>query len=226
MAVRRGIQASLFEMRLLNDDVLAILRAAGRIMRANVTYLRFAMIPAVLVTIPLLLLLIHLQFYYGYDGLAVGANAVVTVRVDRSALPAGGAAAPNISLDAPAGVRVETPLVWIPSEREAAWRIVTEQPGDYQLVITLDGNAASKQIRVSHALGWRSPDRLQDGFLNQLLAPAERPIEPAARISSIHVAYPARELSLLGFRTHWVIPFLVMSVAFTFGLCKRFRVVL
>lgn len=226
VAVRRRIQAALFEMRLLNDDVRAMLRAAGEMLRGNLAYLRFALIPALWVTMPLLLLLIHLQFYYGYDGLAVGANTVVKVRLDGAALPPEGAEAPNVSLDAPPGLRVETPLVWIPSEREAAWRIVTEKPGDYQLVVTLDGEAATKHVRVSPALGWRSPDRLEEGFLNQLWAPAEPPIASAARISSIHVAYPPRELSVLGFRTHWTIPFLVISVGFTFGLRKRFGVVL
>jgi uncharacterized membrane protein (DUF106 family) len=43
--VKRSIHASLFEMRLFNDDLRAILRAQAEILRHNATYLRLSMVP-------------------------------------------------------------------------------------------------------------------------------------------------------------------------------------
>jgi hypothetical protein len=225
-AVKRRIQAGLFEMRLFNDDARAMLRATHQILRANIAYVRFALIPVLWLAIPLLLLLVHLQFYYGYDGLDVGANAIVTVRLEPSAVPIGGDEAPDLSLEAPPGLRVETPFVWIPSAREAAWRIAAEQSGDYYLVVRLDGRRVTKHVHVSGNVGFRSPERLDKGSWNELLAPAEPPIDGEAPISSIRVSYPERRLSMLGVRSHWMIPFLLLSIVFTFALRKPFGVVL
>src|SRR5688500_5888155 len=121
-AVKRRIHAGIFEIRLFNDDLRAICRAQFDILRHNLTYLRLSLAPMVWMLVPLVLLLAQLQFYYGYDGFGPGQSAVVKVRLKEAASPATGTA-PAIALDVPAGLRVETPLVWIPSEREAAWRV-------------------------------------------------------------------------------------------------------
>ena len=121
---------------------------------------------------------------------------------------------------------MQTPLVWIPSEREAAWRIGTEKPGDYQLTVRLDGRSATKLVRVSEQVGWRTPERLEAGFLNEVLYPAEAPIEANVPIESIELAYPEREISLFGYPVHWMIAFFVLSLVFAFALKSRFGVVI
>lgn len=224
-AVKRRIHAGIFEIRLFNDDLRAMFSAQFEILRHNLTYLRLSLAPLVWMLVPLLLLIAQLQFYYGYDGFAPGQSAVVKVRLKEGASPASGTT-PAIALEAPSGLRVETPLVWIPSEREAAWRIGMDQPGDYELKIALDGRSVTKQIRVSDRIGWRTPERLEAGFLNQVLYPAEAPIENDVPIEAIMVAYPEREISLLGVGTHWMIAFFVLSLVFAFALKSRFGVVI
>lgn len=224
-AVKRRIHAGIFEIRLFNDDLRAMFSAQFEILRHNLTYLRLSLAPLVWMLVPLLLLIAQLQFYYGYDGFAPGQSAIVKVRLKEGASPASGTS-PAIALEAPSGLRVETPLVWIPSEREAAWRIGMDQPGDYELKIALDGRSVTKQIRVSDRIGWRTPERLEAGFLNQVLYPAEAPIENDVPIEAIMVAYPEREISLLGVGTHWMIAFFVLSLVFAFALKSRFGVVI
>ena len=225
VAVKRRIHAGIFEIRLFNDDLRAMFGAQFDILRHNLTYLRLSLAPLMWMLVPLVLLIAQLQFYYGYDGLAAGQSAIVKVRLKEGASPASGTA-PAIRLEAPAGLRVETPLVWIPSEREAAWRIGTETPGDYQLTVALDGRSVTKQVRVSDRVGWRTPERLEAGLLNQLLYPAESPIDAGVPIQAILVAYPEREISLFGYGTHWMIAFFVLSLVFAFALKSRFGVVI
>ncbi len=223
--VKRRIHAGIFEIRLFNDDLRAMFSAQLDILRHNFTYLRLSLAPMVWMLVPFALLIAQLQFYYGFDGFSPGQSAIVKVRLHASASPVSGAA-PEVALQAPSGLRVETPLVWIPSEREAAWRIGAETPGDYQLTVTLDGRSVTKRLRVSNQVGWRTPERLEAGFLNQLLYPAEAPIEADVPIKAILVAYPEREISLLGYGTHWMIAFFVLSLVFAFALKSKFGVVI
>ena len=224
-AVKRRIHAGVFEIRLFNDNPRAMGRAQLDILRHNLTYLRLSLAPMAWILVPLLLLIAQLQFYYGYDGFGPGQSAIVKVRLKEGASPSSGIA-PAISIETPTGISVQTPLVWIPSEREAAWRIGTEKPGDYQLTVLLDGRSATKQVRVSDQVGWRSPERLEAGFLNEVLYPAEPPIETDVPIEAITLAYPEREISLLGYPLHWMIVFFVLSLVFAFALKSQFGVVI
>ena len=223
--VKRRIHAGIFEIRLFNDDLRAMFGAQFDILRHNLTYLRLSLVPMVWMLVPFVLLIAQLQFYYGYEGLTPGASAIVKVRLKEGASPSSGAA-PAVALEAPSGLRVETPLVWIPSEREAAWRIGMDQPGDYELKVTLDGRSATKRVRVSDQVGWRTPERLEGGFINQVLYPAEAPLAADVPIEAILVAYQEREISLLGYGMHWMIAFFVLSMVFAFALKSTFGVVI
>ena len=67
--VKRQIHAALFEIRLFNDDLRAIFRAQGDMLRHNATYLRLSLVPMLWMIVPLALVMAQLQFHYGYQGL-------------------------------------------------------------------------------------------------------------------------------------------------------------
>src|SRR5262245_290852 len=72
---KRQVQASLFELRLFQDDPVSVLRAAGRLLWHQARYLRYALVPLLWMGLPLALLATHLQARYGYDGLYPGQSA-------------------------------------------------------------------------------------------------------------------------------------------------------
>jgi len=72
----------------------------------------------------------------------------------------------------------------------------------------------------------RSPERLEAGFVNQLLYPAERPLPPDAPVESIRVTYPERDINMFGWRLHWMVVFFVLTIAFAFVLRKPFGVII
>jgi len=209
--VRRALVADVFEMRLFKDDAVALLQSLGGMIRHNVTYLRLSMVPVCWMVVPIGLLVAQLQFHYGYGGLEVGRPALVKVRVRdaSSAVPV---------LSAPPGVRIETPAVWIPTVREAAWRIAAEQPGDYELTVRIGNETFTKTVRVSTAIVRRSPLRADRGFVNQLIYPAEPPLPHGAPVEWIAVTYPARGVTVLGQEIHWMLAFFGMSVVFALAL--------
>jgi len=225
--VKRQIHAALFEMRLFADDLPALFRAQGEILLCNLRYLRLSLVPLLWMLVPLTLLVAELQMYYGYSGLEPGRPAIVKVRLSAAAW-AGGEMAPKppVRLEAPDGIRIETPALWIPSLREMDWRISAERAGDYDLTVRVALDEATKAVRVSDAPGRRSPARVERGLLGQLLYPVEPPLPDGLGIEAIEIAYPDRRVSLFGWGLHWLVVFFLLTMLFALALRRRFKVVI
>jgi uncharacterized membrane protein (DUF106 family) len=236
-AVKRQIHAAIFEIRLFNDDMRAIFRAQGEILRHNLTYLRLSLVPMLWMILPLVLVIAQLQFHYGYDGLAPGEAVLLKAQVREgvalSSLPSPGVALASTAdrrevaaLELPAQIEAQTPAVWIPATREVIWRITPREPGEYELRLRVGGESFTKSVRVSSDVVRRSPVRLGGSFLNQLLYPAEAPLPGGSAIASISLGYPERDVRILGWGVHWMIVYFVLSMVIAFALRKRFNVTL
>ncbi len=231
-AVKAKIHACLFEIRLFNDDIRAMLRAQGELLGHNLRYMRFALVPMAIMIVPYFLLIAQLQFRYAYRTLAPGQPAIVQATLgegwegDVPTEEAGGIAKPVAHLVAPDGVEVETPTLWIPSERQLAWRVAGKTPGDYRLTVELGDQRYDKSFRVGageERLALISPLRVDRSFFEQLVYPAEPPL-PAGPLESISVAYPSHDVWFFGWNTHWLVVFFILSIAFAFALRNRLGV--
>ncbi len=221
-AAKGRMHASLFELRLFQDDPRLVMRVVGDLLRQQAVYLRHACVPIVWVALPLAILAAHLQARYGYDGLRPGHAAMVTVRMKAAAA----AARPDITLDAPSGLRVETPGVWAAPLGETAWRISAERDGDYELRISAGAGAVTKRVRVT-PWSWRGRRRRPSSSIwEQLWMPAEAPLPADSPIEAIDVTYPERAISVIGFPLHWLAVFVILSTLFAFLLRPVFKVVL
>jgi len=221
---KRQVQAGLFELRLFQDDPRLMARAAGGLLLQQARYLRYAFVPVLWVFLPLSILIAHLDTYYSVDALHPGASAIVIVHTTGD----GG----TLTLEAPPGLRVETPCVWAPSRREGAWRIAADREGDYNLRVTWPGASAplTKQVRVTRADATptniarpsvRPAGRTWDEFLH----PGESPLPPDAPIDAIAITYPPRALDVgFGFTLPWVITFLLITTAIMLVLRPFLRV--
>jgi hypothetical protein len=208
--VKRRMHGGLLELRLFNDDLVAIARASVDLGGQSLAYLRLAILPLALATVPMMVLLAHVHARYAYEGLRVGESAVLTVRLDGDS----GAAAktPALDLVVTPGLRMDTAALWIPSLREASWRLTPLQPGDYSVRVTVDGVAADKRVMVSDGPVPRSVKRMKWGIVSGLVSAAEPVLPAGSRIDHIRVTYPAARLSILGFDTTWWAIFLVACV--------------
>lgn len=234
-AVKRRLFGHLLEVRLFNDDLRAVLAAQLRLLRENLTYLRLNLVPLLWMIVPFMLLIAQLQFHYGYDGLEVGERTLLVVDLAGAAPAADGdeaASRPPVELEAPAGVAVETAGVWVPSLRQVVWRLRADEPGRHELVVRADGGAFTKSLFVAEPEGgarWvrRSPTRRRAAILDQLLYPAEPPLPRGGPIERIDVRYGTAAISFFGLLDmHWLIAFLILSLAFAFALRNRFGVTL
>jgi len=228
--VKRQIQACIFEIRLFNDDLFAILRSQVEVLRYNLTYLRLSAVPTLWIFVPLLLAFAQLEFHYGYRGLEPGEACLLKVKLrsdwDKTRGPAvaDSHGRPRASLEVPRGLVVETPGVWIPSERELDWRIRAEQWGAYEASVRLGAETYTKTVQVSEEVRRRSPLRVESGFLNQLLYPAEDPLPGSGPVESIALAYPDGTVSIFGWHLAWYFAFFGLSFLFAFFLRRPLKV--
>ena len=222
-AAKRRIQAAILEIRLLNEDPRFVLAAQRDALRHSLAYLRLTLLPLLWLALPLLVLMTHLQAYYGYRGLAVGETAIVTASFGDQ----GGGLTPV--LEGGAGVVVETPLLWLPSSRggrggEANWRIAATATGEHLLRLRLGDAVWTKSVLVSGSPGPRSATRPSASLVPQLLHPSEPPLPPGASVTEIEVGYSTGAVSLLGWETDWVIAFLILTLLAAFALRRALRV--
>ncbi len=220
-AVKRKIHAGLFEIRLFNDDFRAIMRAQGDILRHNLSYLGLSLVPLLWMIVPVVLVIAQLQFHYGSQGLAPGDQALVKVDIGDEL-----DGRPDVVMETPPGVEVEVGPIWIPAKNELTWRIAALEQGDYQLTLSSNGETVTKSLVVGDRVTRLSPSRLEPGFFNQLLYPAEDPLPESAPFRAITVTYPEGNAGFDGWESEltWMLFFFVLSIVFAFALRKPFKV--
>ena len=223
VAAKRAMQAAIFEMRLFNDDLAALLRAQAEVLRHTLTYLRLSLAPTLWLAVPMLALLLHTEFRFGYTGLTIGEAALVKARfaADSGTFVVGTL---SPSLEAPDAIDVETPGVLLPSEREIAWRIRPRAAGSYDLRLHVGGTVLIKTLLVSDAVARRSPVRPDTRLVNQLIYPSEPPLPTSTGLTAITIGYPERPFSVAGWNIGWAGFYLALTLGLALVLKRPFGV--
>jgi hypothetical protein len=219
-AVKRRVYASLLELRVFADEPGVTWRAQKSLFAANFRYMGMALRPALAMALPVALLLIHMEAFYGRAPLPVGREAVVTMAMNGPL----NAQQPAPELKASAGVAVETPAVRVADERQISWRIRPVAAGTVQLRFTVEGQPVSKTVTTGPGRGF-VPGRAVSGAWPAIWNPDEKRI-PSAAVEWIDVRYPEAWIEVFGLRLNWLLWFLVVSMVAALLLKKRFGVVL
>jgi hypothetical protein len=218
-AAKRRIQACLYEMRLFTEEPSLVWKAQVGLLTGNARYLALMLVPAIIITIPMVVVFAHLEAFYGMAPLPLGREAVVTIQmktaVDSAVAPA--------ALQAPPQISVESPGIHVVADRQVTWRIRPNAPVAGLLRITLpDGAAVEKTIAAGAGLHYLA-DRRVSGLLDWVLHPAESRL-PDGNVEWIEIRYPAATVHWLGFDLHWLIWLLIISSITALLLKSRFGV--
>jgi hypothetical protein len=211
-AIRRAknlAAAHLLEFRLFMDEPRLILRAQRDLILANLRFMRLMLRPFLVMALPMALLLVQMDAFYGHSPLLIGHPAIVTLQW--KAEP--GAAA----LEPPAGIAVESVAVRVVSGRQTSWRIRPLRSSSGDLRISCPDGVLTKSISSGPGPAFLS-ERRAGSLAGFLLHPTEWPFS-SSEIEWIEVRYPgARVLHF-----HWLIWFLVVSAITAFALRRRFH---
>jgi hypothetical protein len=69
-----------------------------------------------------------------------------------------------------------------------------------------------------------SPLASRGSFWKQVLYPGERPLPAGTPVRSVEVLYPPDRLIAFGFGVHWLVAYLILSIAFGFAFKGVFKV--
>ncbi|MEX2260301.1 MAG: hypothetical protein WD696_00035 [Bryobacteraceae bacterium] len=212
------IRAHLYELRLFVDEPKLIWQAQVSLLRENVRYVGLMLLPAAVLTAPMLLLFVQLDAFYGLSPLQMGKAAIVTVQLTKPLEPAD----PSPVLELPKGIVAETPPVRVFEQKQISWRVRPAEPVSGALRVTVGGETATKSIAAGSGTTYLS--RRRDDSIWQLLQfPGEKRL-PGRAIAWIEVDYPAANVEWLGIRLHWLVWLLIVSMGAALLFRRRFRV--
>jgi hypothetical protein len=214
------IKAHLLELRLYKDSLGQSFRSQGGILAANGRYMAHALRPMLVMIVPVLLILIQLNLWFGAAPLKTGESAIVKVKL----APGQSALATDIVLTAPAGLTVETPSLRIEEDREIDWRVRADSSGRHLLIFRLDGRDIAKSLVVEGPALSKVSGMRTRGVGGEFFNPGEKALPKDAPILSIEIGYPPRRLPFLGLRLPWLVAFFVLSIVFGFALKGVFKV--
>ncbi len=218
---KNRIKAHLLEMRLFSDNMRISLKAQGNILLANIKYISHSAKPLLFMIIPLILVLIQVNFWFGYSSLKPGEPVVLKVKLENDYNPL----EVDLNIAPSSGILIETLPLRIEEENEINWRISPLKKGVYNLEIYIDGQKVSKQVSVAQtSLSKISPKKLKGSFLDGLFFPLEAPIKKSSPIKSIEISYPDKSLPLFGINFHWLIAFFGLSIILGFAFKGVFGV--
>jgi hypothetical protein len=177
--------------------------------------------PLLVMFIPVVLILIQLNFWFAYRSLQPGEAVLFKVTLQESINPLD----TEVRLQPAPGLTIETPPLRIEEEGEVDWRISFTEAGLHTLEIAVGSERLTKTVAVAERpLSRLSPLRLKKEFLGEVAYPAERPLEKDSAVSRIEVGYATAGLPFLGWNMHWLIAFFGLSIVFGFSLKGLFGV--
>lgn len=218
---KNKIKAHLLEIRLYKDSLEISLKAQGKILLTNLKYISHSTKPMLVMFIPVILILVQLNFWFGYESLKPGESVILKVKLE----PEYSALDTAISIDASPAIQIETSPLRIEEDSEINWRFSAKEKGIHNLNILIKGQKITKKISVDQrALSKISPLKYQSNFFKQLFYPAEAPIGKEFPVKSVEVTYPERRMNFLGLGVHWLIAYFALSIIFGFAFKGVFKV--
>ena len=212
------VQAQLLAVRLFQDQLPAVLRAYGRLLRGTGRYVALMLKPTLVLLLVFAPMIILLEPYFGWDGLQPKQDFLLKVRpMDPSTIEA-------MSLELPSGMRSSAPPVHIASDQQVVWRLNAEAEGVYPVSVVANGATVSKAVVVSRGLPRISATSMRGHVWQRWLEPGAAALPDNSPVASIAVGYAARELNVWLFQGNWIIVFFVISIFSALLFKKALRV--
>ena len=219
-SLRRRMAAHLLEFRLFQHSLGIQWSSLSRMLLANLIYLKVAARPLLLMLVPLGLVLIQLNQWYGYHPLKPDETAVVALKLAGEGLDIS-----RVRLETGDGLELVGRPLRIPHAGEVNWSIRPQRQGTHRLTFLFESRQVQKEIVASsQGLARVSAVTPARDFWDVLQHPGEPPLPPDSFAERISVDYPARRIDLLGWETHWVVFLLIVSTLTALAFKRLLRV--
>ncbi|MFI5394385.1 MAG: hypothetical protein ACHQ9S_02530 [Candidatus Binatia bacterium] len=213
-AARQRVQAHLLAIRLYREDLVVAFRAQRALLAGLVAYVGRMLPPFAALLLPFALLFAHLDARYAARALHPGEVVLVKARLAQPGTD-------QWQLEGSAGIAVDSAAVHVAARHEIDWRVRAVAPGRQAITLVNGTQRVAKEVWVAVAPQGAGPVRAVAGITALFTAPTEAPIDAAAGVQSIAVAYPPLALSVCGWHVHWIVVFLAVSTIVALLFRKR-----
>ncbi len=186
--VRDDVQAHLLAVRLFRDSTWVTVCAQGRILLGAFRMVALAIVPMLVMTVPVCLLLGQLALWYQSRPFRVGEEAVVTVTLRGSA----DSSWPEVRIEPTSAAEVLVGPVRVFSKREVCWSIRACAAGYHRVRFRVGDETAEKDLAIGEGLMRLSAKRPDRSWSEILTHPGEQPFSSSSAIRSIEIDYPDR----------------------------------
>jgi hypothetical protein len=212
--VRDDINANLLALKLFKESASVALNAQRRIFVGAFRLFVLAIVPILVMALPVTMLLAQLALWYQARPLRIGEDALVAL--DLNGAP--GSSSPAVSLRPTDSVEVIAGPVRVQSKREVFWKVSAKRPGSHRLEFQAGNQVYTKELAIGE--GFMRVSKLRPGWdwSSILLNPWEPPFRPDDPFRSIEIDYPDRPSWTCG-TDIWVIYWFIVSMIA--ALCFR-----
>jgi hypothetical protein len=214
-AARDDIKANLYAIKLFKENVRVTVGAQVGILWGAARLLVLAIVPMLVMALPVTMLLAQLGLWYQARPLRVGEETVMTMKLadgDDSTWP-------DVRLKPSDALAVEIDRVRIRSKREYCWKIRARTGGSHQIQFDVNGKPETKEVAIGDDFMRVSTERPAWNWFDTLFNPWEPPLDPDSPVRSIAITYPERSSWTSG-TDWWVVYFFIVSLVAAFCLRK------
>ena len=216
--VRNDIKANLLALSLFKDDIGVSLRCQARVLAGACRLLLLAVVPMLVMTVPMCLLLAQLALWYQARPLHVGEEAVLTAH-----LAPGTNDMPDVLLAPVPGGEVTIGPVRVSSKRMVCWNVEAHEAGCHQLALSVRDQTFEKEFIVGERYRQVSLRRPAWSWFEVLLHPRETPFARNSIVQAVEIDYPDR-LGWISGSSSWLIYWFVASMVVAFLVRPWLRV--
>jgi hypothetical protein len=210
--VRDDIKAHLLALKLFKDSPIVTLRAQGRVFRGAFQLMVLAIVPMLVMAVPVCLMLGQLALWYQARPLHEGEETLIALQLNGD--PA--TALPEITLQPSEAFETTIGPVRVPSERAVYWNLRAKRAGHHVLQFKVVDATFEKELVIGDGFARTSLLRPGWNWSEMLLHPAEPPFRPECAVQSIAVQYPGRTSSWTSGADTWMAYWFVVSMIAAF----------
>jgi hypothetical protein len=215
---RDEINANLLALKLFKESASVAVQAQGRILVGAARLFVLALVPMLVMAVPVTLILGQLSLWYQQRPLAteneIDQEAIVTMTLNGKE----DAPFPESSLQPASAFATIAGPVHVTSKREIWWKIRAREAGVHRLEFRVGDQVVDKELAVGEGFMRVSVQRPGWIWTDALMHPWEKPFEPGSPVRSIEIDYPKRSSWTSG--TDWWLGYW-FGMSMVVGFCFR-----
>ena len=217
--IRDNIRADLLAIKLFKDSLSVTFQAQIRVFGNSLKLFYYAIVPMMIMIIPVSLILAQMGLWYQARPLLPGDEpALVKLKLNDQV-----DVWPQVSLKPLTGIEITIGPVRAFSKNEIYWKIKPVENGNHNLAFQVGEGEYKKKLAIGDKFMRLSTKRPGPVFSDVLLFPLEKPFASDSPVQAISIDYPERN-SLVSGTNRWIFYFFAASMIFAFIFRPLLRV--